>query len=160
MVDGRHARHSVIGAMTQENKVDRTRWAKLLVGMTVSVVVLVACGSDGGSGSSAGTEAAAPEEVTVPDAVVTAGLNQSAADVTALAARVGSGATTDEVDALFEDWEKYEGTVKVNDVETYLALEDAYAAMKSAIKSDDAAAAKQAAADFTSAADAYMAKYP
>ena len=140
-----------------------TRWSKLVAAFGVSAVLLVACGSDSKSDSgsaSEGTEAQAPEDVTVPAATVTAGLNTSSADVAALASRVGSGATEDEVDELFKDWEKYEGTVKANDVDTYLALEDAFAAMKSAVKANDSAAAKQAAEDFKTAADGYLAKHP
>jgi hypothetical protein len=152
----------VIGDVTQENKVNRTRWSKLLVGFGVSAILLAACGSDSDSGSSGneGTEAAAPEDVKVPDATVTAGLTASSAAMTSLAARVGSGATAADVDELFEQWEGYEGTVKANEVETYLALEDAFAAMKSAIKSDDSAAAKKAAEDFKAAADEYLTKHP
>jgi ABC-type glycerol-3-phosphate transport system substrate-binding protein len=153
----------VIEETTQEMKVTTTRWSKLVAAFGVSAILLVACGSDSkddsGSASEA-TEAEAPEDVKVPDATVTAGLNKSSADMTALAARVGSGATEDDVDELFEDWEQYEGTVKSNEVDTYLALEDAFAAMKSAIKADDAAAAKQAAEDFKAAADGYLAKHP
>jgi hypothetical protein len=162
MLDGRHARHSVISDVTQENKVTRTRWTTLLAAFALSAISLAACGSDSGSGSATeqGTGAEAPEDVTVPDATVTAGLTKSSADMAALAARVGSGATAADVDDLFEDWEQYEGTVKANDVDTYLALEDAFAAMKSAIKAGDAAAATKAAGDFKTAADSYLAKHP
>jgi ABC-type glycerol-3-phosphate transport system substrate-binding protein len=148
--------------MTQENKVNTTRLSKLLVALGVSAMLLAACGSDSDSGSANndGTEAEAPEGVKVSDATVTAGLTKSSADMAALAARVGSGATEDDVDELFEDWEKYEGTVKANEVDTYLALEDSFAAMKSAVKSDDSAAAKQAAEDFKAAADGYLTKHP
>ena len=162
MLDGRHARHSVISDVTQENKVTRTRWTTLLAAFAVSAILLAACGSDGGSGSASeqGTGTEAPEDVTVPDATVTAGLTTPSADMAALAARVGSGATAADVDDLFEDWEQYEGTVKANDVDTYLALEDALAALKSAVKSGDKATAAAAADDFKTAAAAYLAAHP
>src|SRR5215475_1715535 len=88
MVDGRHARHSVIAELTQEMKVTTTRWSKLVAAFGVSAILLVACGSDSksdGGSASEGTEAEAPEDVTVPDATVTAGLNTSSADMAALA---------------------------------------------------------------------------
>jgi ABC-type glycerol-3-phosphate transport system substrate-binding protein len=163
MVNGRHAGHNVISTTTQENKVPTTRWTKVVAVAGVSAVLLVSCGSDSKTDSSAatdGTEAEAPEGVTVPDATVTAGLTKSSADITALAARVGNGATEADVDELFEDWEKYEGTVKANEVDTYLALEDALAAMKSAVKANDATAAKKAADDFTTSAHDYLTKHP
>jgi ABC-type glycerol-3-phosphate transport system substrate-binding protein len=62
--------------MTQENKVTTTRWTKLLAGFGAMAIVLAACGSSSGGASSSdeGTEAEAPENVTVADPTVTAGL--------------------------------------------------------------------------------------
>ena len=139
--------------------------AVLLAGAALSVFVS-ACGDDSGSSSSATTAASSddtgePEDVVVPDATVTAGLKQSITDMNTLADGVADGtATDDQFEAVHEGWESYEGTVKQNNPEAYLGLEDALAAMQKAIKDKDAAAAKQAAADFEADATAYLAEHP
>ena len=97
----------------------------------------------------------------MPDAEVTAGLNQSITDMHTLADGVADGTATDaQFEEVHEGWESYEGTVKQNNPEAYLGLEDALAAMQKAIKDKDAAAAKQAAADFEADATAYLAEHP
>ncbi len=110
-----------------------SRWrrlvALLVVGAALSVLVS-ACGDDSGSGSSATTaeseSGTSPEDVIVPDSEVTAGLNQSVTDMHALADGVADRtATDDQFEEIHEGWESYEGTVKQNDVEAYLGLEDA-----------------------------------
>ena len=102
-----------------------------------------------------------PEDVIVPDATVTAGLKQAITDMNTLADGVANGtATDDQFEEVHEGWESFEGTVKQNDVDSYLALEDALAAMQKAVSEKDAAAAKTAASDFETAANAYLAKHP
>ena len=139
--------------------------ALLAVGAALSAFVS-ACGDDSDSGSSATTaassdETGSPEDVIVPDAEVTAGLNQSITDMHALADGVADGTATDaEFEEIHEGWESYEGTVKENNPEAYLGLEDALAAMQKAVSEKDAAAATQAASDFEADATAYLAEHP
>jgi hypothetical protein len=139
--------------------------AVLLAGAALSVFVS-ACGDDSASSSSATSAASSddtgePEDVIVPDATVTAGLKQAITDMNALAEGVANGtATDDQFEEVHEGWESFEGTVKQNNPEAYLGLEDALAAMQKAIKDKDAAAAKQAAADFEADATAYLAEHP
>ena len=144
-------------------------WRRVLaLGLAcAAVTVLVsACGDDSGSSSSATTIAGAvgtdpPEEVIVPDSEVTAGLNQSMADMKSLAEGVANGtATDDEFEQMHESWESYEGTVKKNSPDAYLGLEDALAAMQQAITDKDAVAAQKASDDFTTHATAYLADHP
>ena len=137
--------------------------AVLVAGVALSVFVS-ACGDDSGSSadsaesSSGGTS---PEDVIVPDSAVTAGLNQSIADMKALAAGVADGTATDtQFEQVHEGWASIEGTVKQNNPEAYLGLEDTLAAMQKAISEKDAAAAKQAASDFEADATAYLAEHP
>ena len=139
--------------------------AVLVAGAALSVFVS-ACGDDGGSSSSATTAASSddtgePEDVVVPDATVTAGLTQAITDMNTLADGVANGtATDDQFEEVHEGWESFEGTVKQNDVDSYLALEDALAAMQKAVSEKDAAAAKTAASDFETAAKSYLAEHP
>jgi hypothetical protein len=137
----------------------------LVAGAALSAVVS-ACGDDSGSGSSGAdpTESSggtSPEDVIAPDSAVTAGLNQSITDLHALADGVANGTATDaQFEEVHEGWESIEGTVKQNNPEAYLGLEDALAAMQKAIGDKDAAAAKQAASDFEADATAYLAEHP
>ena len=142
------------------------RLLAVLVAGAALCVFVSACGDDSGSSSSATTAASSdatgePEDVVVPDATVTAGLKQSITDMNTLADGVADDtATDDQFEEVHEGWESYEGTVKQNNPEAYLGLEDALAAMQKAIKDKDAAAAKQAAADFEADATAYLAEHP
>ncbi|HMK12221.1 MAG TPA: hypothetical protein VK461_11605 [Acidimicrobiales bacterium] len=141
-------------------------WRRLVaLGLACAAVMVFvsACGDDSGSSSSATTAASAegtdaPEDVIVSDATVTAGLNQSMADMKSLAEGVANGtATDDQFEDAHEGWESYEGTVKKNNPEAYLGLEDALAAMQKAIGEKDADAAQKASDDFTADATAYLA---
>ena len=144
-------------------------WRRLLalgVACVALAVFVSACGDDSGSSSSATTaessdDAGSPEDVIVPDSQVTAGLNQAIIDMHSLADGVAAGTATDaQFEDVHEGWESFEGTVKQNDVDGYLALEDALAAMRKAVGEKDAAAAKTAADDFETAATAYLAEHP
>lgn len=119
---------------------------------------LAACGSDDATSDGASAPASSAEgyEI-VSDADVAAGIATSEADMAALA---GGTPTDEQVDELFEDWEGYEGTVKKNDPDTYLALEDALGAFKKAAADGDQAGMTKAIEDFTSAAGAYLTAHP
>jgi hypothetical protein len=105
---------------------------------------------------------AAPEDVTAPDAQVGAGLKQIQ-DISAQSAKaVGSDQAnaqrlSDEIEPV---WSTIEGTVKANDVESYLTFEDSFAALKTAAESGDTAKAQDASTAIAAAAATYLAKYP
>ena len=142
------------------------RLAVLLVAGTTLSVLVSACGDDSASSNSATTaassdETGSPEDLIVPDSEVTAGLNQSITDMNALADGVADGTATDaQFEEIHEGWESYEGTVKQNDVDAYLALEDALSSMQGAVSDKDVEAAASAAGDFESAAQGYLAAHP
>ena len=46
-------------------------------------------------------------------------------------------APTDDVDAMFEKWATFEGTVKQNEVDLYLTMEDSLADLRSAVEDGD-----------------------
>lgn len=131
----------------------------VLVAAAALAVFATACGDDD-SGSAAETTTA-PEDIIVSDAEVTAGLNSTIDDMKALQSGVEDGtATQEDYEAAFTQWTTYEGTVKKNNVEAYLGLEDALAGMQRAIAEEDPDAAAQAVTDFEASASAYLAEHP
>lgn len=137
----------------------RSRLLLPLVASLALALPLAACGSDDSSADATATSADGGEgyEI-VSDADVAAGIAKSEADMTALST---AGTPSDEqIDELFEDWEGYEGTVKDNDPDTYLALEDALGAFKKAAADADQAGMAKAITDFTAASSAYLTAHP
>jgi hypothetical protein len=143
------------------------RIARLLIftGALALPAGLVACGSDSSSSSTpASTETAEEAEgghEVVPDSEVTAGLAElekmGAAVVVATAAGNGS---TDDVDAMFDKWVTFEGTIKENEVDLYLTMEDSLSSLRSAADDGDGAAATAAMASLSEAAATYLSKHP
>lgn len=91
----------------------------------------------------------------VPDAEVTDGFAKTNADLVRISADAAL-ATDDAVEGVFEGWESYEGTVKQNDPDSYLTLEDALSAFKAAAEAHDADAMASAAGDFAAASQNYL----
>ena len=56
-------------------------------------------------------------------------------------------------------WRPIEATVRLNDQDTYLALEDGFAALEQAANEGNAAVAAKGSAGITSTVQAYLAKY-
>jgi hypothetical protein len=155
-----------------------SRLSRLLfvAGALALPVGLVACGSDAGSSStterssvSEGTgaessdeddEAAEGHEI-VPDSEVTAGLAELQTMGAAVVAAANSGkATTADVDAMFDKWATFEGTIKQNEVDLYLTMEDSLAGLRAAVEKDDGPAATTSMKALSGAAAAYLAKHP
>ena len=97
----------------------------------------------------------------MPDGEVTAGLAEleemGAAAVTATGAGSGS---VDDVDAMYEKWATFEGTIKQNKVDLYLTMEDSMASLRSAVEEGDTAPATEAMAALSEASAAYLAEHP
>ena len=138
----------------------RGRFA-LAVAMLAMVFVLGACGGDddsaGGGGGPPTTQAAAgPEETVAPDAQVGAGLVKLKG-VAEQAADAPDGTESKEAaEGLEEVWEPIEGTVKKNEPDLYLDIEDSFQRMSSG----DLDNAKNGAAVMQTAVDDYLAKHP
>jgi hypothetical protein len=133
--------------------------------MVVSAVGLAGC-SGGGDTSVAPaapttTSAAAPQEQSASAAEVAAGLRK----IDQLAKGIAESAGTDKARAASLDgqieptWKTIEDTVKANDQDTYLAMEDNFAVLEKAADDGDAAAATKGSAGVSSAVQAYLAKY-
>ncbi len=124
---------------------------------------VAACGSDDDSGSNeteaTETEAESPEEQVVPDSAVANGYADMLAAMTALSADPVS-ATDDALDAVHETWESFEGTVKQEDSDAYLASEEALDSFLEAGKDGNAVAMAEATAKMSETAAAYLAAHP
>jgi hypothetical protein len=57
-------------------------------------------------------------------------------------------------------WQTYEGTVRTKEPDLYLAIEDGFANLMSAIDDKDTSKADQAKVAIAAAADQYLAKHP
>jgi hypothetical protein len=103
--------------------------------------------------------AAAPEDERAGAADVATGLakiDKLARDIVASDTRSQAQRLIDQIEPT---WMRIEGTVKANDQDAYLALEDGFAQLAKAAGGDAATAAKGAATVAATVA-AYLAKYP
>lgn len=103
----------------------------------------------------------APEDLRVSASAVAAGLTdvkRYAADV------VAAGSDKDRARQAQEKiepaWASVEGTVKANDVNTYLAFEDNFALLGDAVTDADMGKAASASQAIARAADAYLVRFP
>jgi hypothetical protein len=133
-----------------------------LVAMTAG---LAACGDDDSTSSTDTAEVAETEGTEeeaheiVSDAAVAAGLAETISAMSVIAEAPNS-ATDENVEAIFEGWEEYEGTIKQNDPDTYLGIEDALGAFKKGAAAADTAAMTSATVELGELAATYLASYP
>ena len=150
-----------------------TRLAHLLLlcGALTIPAGVAACGSDASSSDasvpaeSAGDTTLAEEEAEeyeiVPDSEVTAGLAELEEMGAAAVAATGAGSgSVDDVDAMYEKWAAFEGTIKQNKVDLYLTMEDSMASLRSAVEEGDRASATEAMAALSEASAAYLEEHP
>ncbi|MFY9807376.1 MAG: hypothetical protein WAK86_08920 [Pseudonocardiaceae bacterium] len=82
-----------------------------------------------------------------------------------IAGQIAESAGTDKTKAASLDgqlepiWSRIEDTVKRNDQDTYLAMEDNFAVLEKAADEGNAAAAAKGSAGISSAVQPYLAKY-
>jgi hypothetical protein len=139
----------------------RGRFA-LIAAMLVLSVALGACGGDdndsGGSSSSAATTqaAAGPEDTIAPDAEVGAGLVKLKGVAETVADAPDGSESKEAAEGLEEVWEPIEGTVKKNEPDLYIEVEDSF----ERLSSGDLDNAKKGEASLVKAVDAYIAEHP
>jgi hypothetical protein len=144
----------------------RGRFA-LLAALIALAIGLAACGGDGndsaGSSSSAGTTSAAstqasaaPEDTIAPDAAVGAGLVKLKGVAARIADASGADASKEAAEGLEPVWRPIEGTVKKNEPDLYLDVEDSF----ERLESGDLDNAKKGEQALQKAVDAYLAKHP
>jgi hypothetical protein len=138
----------------------RNRWIRSSAFVLAGAFALAACGgSDGGTST---PTTASPEDTIVPDAQVTSGL----ADVRTIAQGLPAALAADQaqarkdVDRMYTRWFSFEGTVRKNDQDLYLAMEDGLGGMKIGVQQDEPDRVTSGLADFQQAADAYLQAHP
>jgi len=139
----------------------RSRFTVGLLVLLSLTFVGAACGGD--DDSSSATTTTAPEEARASDAAVAAGLHAitGIGDDIAAAVQAGDSAkAADLVEKIEPAWQEIEGTIKANDEDTYLAFEDAFAAIGLAVKDGDGTKASTVAGDIRTAADSYLEAHP
>ena len=137
----------------------RSKAARSGIALLALASLTVACGSD--EEESDTTEAPAGEEEyeIVSDAAVVDGWTTMIGGMTSLSA---DPSTADEasLNEIHELWKGFEGTVKQNDPDAYLAAEEALDAFLSAGAEGDAAGMAEATGKMTTTSAAYLAAYP
>lgn len=142
------------------------RWRLMLVTlMVISGMGLAGCSHGGATSVPTGPPAStsvAPQAQPTTAAEVATGLqkiDQLGKDVAASAGADKAKATS--LDGQIEPtWRTIEDTVKQNDQNTYLTMEDNFAVLEKAGGDGDAAAATKGSAAISSAVQDYLAKYP
>jgi hypothetical protein len=136
--------------------------------LVASGAALSGCSSSTGGAASSTTSAAAPVPTTepteiVPDAEVTAGL----ATVRGLAAQVaGALGTSDQATAkarakeMYDAWYRFEATVRKNDKDLYLQMEDGMADIQAGARDARVDRVNKGIGDLTEGATAYLGKHP
>jgi hypothetical protein len=109
-----------------------------------------------GAGSGEAEEEGSPESHIAPDAEVTAGLGRLKGVGDAVAATGSGAASKAAAEGLEPVWQPIEGTVKKNEPDLYLDIEDSFQRMESG----DLDNAKKGAAAMQTAVDAYLSKHP
>jgi len=149
-----------------------TRLRRLIAGLCVVTALGVgtSCGSattdtatqgPGQTGGPGTTEAGSTYEI-VPAAVVTAGLNE----VRAQAVKIKSTLPTNQTEAdtmttaMYDKWFSFEGTVRKNDKNLYLQMEDGLAAIKAGVQQNNPTKVDKGIKDLEEGMTGYLAKYP
>jgi hypothetical protein len=147
----------------------------MLLGGTVCAAALLSVGCSATTETGAGTSTTAPggstapgtagsgaEYQLVPDAEVTAGLTE----VRRLAQQIKSTLATDQAEAerlsaqMYDAWFEFEGTVRKNDKDLYLQMEDGLAAVKAGAEQNRPDKVDKGLVDLNAGADQYLAKHP
>jgi hypothetical protein len=130
-----------------------------VVAMCVAVAAwTTSCGASGGVDPPVGST---PEQHLATSAAVTAGLNHMISTASELEAAVAVGARVDDARAQLEvDWQQVGTTVRQNEPDTYLDVEDALGGIDSSARDGNAPQTTRFAVDLASAIRGYLMKHP
>ena len=139
--------------------IQRSMWrAVAVVLLALTVGGAAACGGDKEK------KATEPDryELRASARDVAAGLGQleNLTNQVALAVSADAKAAKGQAEGIEKIWQPIEGTIRVNDKDSYIRFEDNFAALKKAADGADSAKAQTAAKDVSEAAKAYLAKFP
>ncbi|MCU1624477.1 MAG: hypothetical protein JWL79_3322 [Frankiales bacterium] len=127
--------------------------------LLAGVTLLTGCSSS--SNPTPASTSSAPETVTTSATAVQTGLKKIVALAASIKGQIGVGSRAKSLDAGIEPiWATIEGTVKKNDSDSYLALEDAFAVLQNAVKAGDASQAAAGYDAVSKAVTAYLARFP
>jgi hypothetical protein len=131
--------------------------------------VLGACGGSGGDATIPTTAAgggpsatAEPAEI-VPDSVVTAGLAQVRLHAGKVAESLAAGdqnGAKEHAKEMYDAWYAFEATVRKNDKDLYLQIEDGLADIQAGARDNKADRVQRGTRDLDEGADAYLGKHP
>jgi hypothetical protein len=141
----------------------RLRTAAVAASLACVVLVGAGCSSSSSSDDGKATPTTkAPEDVLVPNAEVTIGLNNLRAQVAQAKSEAASGAATVQqtVDDAWSQWLKIEGRVKKNDTGAYLQFEDALSDMRIGAQEDERAKVEKGATSVDALITSYLADFP
>ena len=138
-----------------------TRATIALSTIAFAAAILTGCGSSSGSDASTSSTTGSSYKV-VPAAVVTTGLGEVRAIAQGLAAARAESETKGraELDRMYTKWFTFEGTVRKNDKNLYLEMEDGLGGMKIGVQGNRPDRITRGLADFESAVDAYLKAFP
>lgn len=129
--------------------------------LLTGAVLLTGCGSNDTSVTPKASATQAPEDVTTTAAAVKIGLNKIVTIAADIKANISDKSKAEAGYGSIEPiWLTIEGTVKKNDSNTYIALEDAFALLENAAKSADTAKATSGSDAVSSTVTGYLAKFP
>jgi LPXTG-motif cell wall-anchored protein len=134
--------------------VNECRLVRRLGSPLLALPILMASLVFGGSPAGAADEASAAD--------VAAGLKKIQGIVENTASAAGKDSTKAEqlMEGIEPEWEKIEGTLKSNDTDAYVALEDNFTLLKIGTRAGDAAKTTTASENVAAAVTAYLDKHP
>ena len=139
----------------------RLRTAVVAASLACAVLVVVGCSSSSDDAKSTSTTKP-PEDILVPNAQVTTGLDNLRALVAQAKSEASAGASTAQqtVDDSWSQWLKIEGRIKKNDTGAYLEFEDALSDMRIGAQEDEPGKIEKAATSVDALITSYLADFP
>lgn len=133
-----------------------------LSGLLAVGLVLGTAGCSSDSKAPPSSTTAAPEDVLVSDAKVTAALAALGQLISTASSQAGTNAeaTKATVDQAWNQWQAIEGRIKKNDTGAYLEFEDALSDMRIGADEKDAAKVKRGATAIAALSATYLAQFP
>jgi hypothetical protein len=136
-----------------------------LASLGAGAIGLSGCGSDDDAAPATTAAAAAEgdgesEYAIVDEATVTAGLTKLPATIESAIGAIGTPSADASLAAIESEWYAFEGTIRQNDRDLYLAMEDQLSPLQEQIAGGDADSAKATAETLNGLFAQYLAKFP